>query len=100
MQAKFRAALQADIPALLPIMQEFCIFERIRFDAEQRIQLLTALLSDPATGCLFPIAGDDTLAGYYVLGFGFSIEFGGRDALLDELYVRPEHRKGGMGTAA
>jgi ribosomal protein S18 acetylase RimI-like enzyme len=37
--------------------------------------------------------------GYLVLTFGFSLEFHGRDALVDELYVRDAHRGRGAGSA-
>jgi ribosomal protein S18 acetylase RimI-like enzyme len=35
--------------------------------------------------------------GYLVLGFGYSLEFLGRDAFVDELYVDEAHRGGGLG---
>jgi ribosomal protein S18 acetylase RimI-like enzyme len=38
--------------------------------------------------------------GYVALGLGFSIEVGGLDAFLDELYVLPEARGLGLGRAA
>jgi len=41
---------------------------------------------------------DAELAGYLVLTFGYSLEFHGRDALVDELYVREAYRGRGAGT--
>ncbi|WP_178133609.1 GNAT family N-acetyltransferase [Vineibacter terrae] len=38
--------------------------------------------------------------GYAVLTFGFSIEHGGRDGFIDDLYVLPQARGQGLGTAA
>ena len=35
-----------------------------------------------------------------MITFGFSIEFGGRNAFVDELYVAPDHRAQGLGTTA
>lgn len=57
-------------------------------------------MQDPNLGrlILFEHAGE--LLGYMVLGFGFSLEFHGRDCLLDEFYVVPEHRSKGIGRAA
>jgi ribosomal protein S18 acetylase RimI-like enzyme len=36
-------------------------------------------------------------AGYVVITMGFSIEYGGRDGFVDDLYVMPEMRKQGLG---
>jgi GNAT superfamily N-acetyltransferase len=35
-----------------------------------------------------------------IVGFGFSIEFGGKDALLDELFLLPQFRGLGLGSEA
>ena len=37
--------------------------------------------------------------GYFVVTFGFDLEFGGRQATLTELYVVPERRRMGVGRA-
>ena len=37
--------------------------------------------------------------GYAVLGLGFGIEYGGADAFVDDLYLVPEARGGGLGGA-
>ena len=39
-------------------------------------------------------------AGYIMVTFGFDLEFGGRQATITELYVRPEHRGKGLGRMA
>ncbi len=39
------------------------------------------------------------LVGYVALTFGFSMEFGGRDAFIDDLYVVDSHRAQGIGRA-
>jgi len=41
-----------------------------------------------------------SLLGYAAVALGFSLEFGGRSAFLDELYVRPSSRGLGIGTLA
>ena len=56
----------------------------------------------PSTGGAVPLAHGRFLGVVYLLGeppdgyavvtWGYSIESGGRDALLDEIYVRPEGR--------
>ena len=38
--------------------------------------------------------------GYLVLTFGFSLEYSGRDALIDELFLREQFREFGIGRQA
>ena len=37
------------------------------------------------------------MAGYIALTYGYSLEFGGRDAFIDEFYIRPDFRGEGLG---
>lgn len=81
-------------------MREFYAFEKIPYDEKRASQLLTLLIEEPRNGRLVLIDDAAELAGYMIVGFGFSVEFGGRDALLDELYIRPESRGRRFGSAA
>ncbi len=96
----FRLATAADIPALLPLMRDFYAFERLPFDEERSRRLLAQLVADERLGRVLLFESAGTLAGYLVLGFGFSLEFHGLDALLDEFYVAPAHRSQGIGAQA
>jgi len=100
MKASFRLATPDDIDRLLPLMQDFYSFERLPFDQEQLRRLLSELMADANLGRLILFELSDELIGYMVLGFGFSLEFHGRDCLIDEFYVRPQHRSQGIGNAA
>jgi len=48
-------------------------------------------------GRIWLIKEDGNAIGYLALCFGYSIEFGGRDAFVDEFYIRPESRGQGIG---
>lgn len=96
----YRVASSAELVSVLPMMREFYDFERIPFEEERATVLLRELLGDPRNGRLVMIESEDATAGYMIVGFGFSIEFGGRDALLDELFILPEFRGVGLGTGA
>jgi ribosomal protein S18 acetylase RimI-like enzyme len=61
---------------------------------------LASLLAAPALGRVWVATDGGDIVGFVVLTFGFSLEFHGRDAFLDELYVRPSHRRRGLGAAA
>jgi len=100
MAISFRFLEQADIAALLPLMKDFYAIERLQYDAERLRQLLLQLSGSQHLGRLILFEQSGTLVGYMVLGFGFSLEFHGKDCFIDEFYVVPEHRSRGIGQAA
>ncbi len=95
-----RPARPGDEDALLALMREFYLHERIVLDEPAARGALSALLADPALGRVWWIGGEREPAGYMVVTVGFSLEFAGRFALLDELYVRESFRSGGVGARA
>jgi ribosomal protein S18 acetylase RimI-like enzyme len=96
----FRFAQAHDIAALLPLMRDFYEYERLPYDAARTEGMLRELMSDERLGRVILIEEADALVGYMILTFGYSLEFGGRDALIDEFYVRPEARGKGIGCHA
>ena len=100
METSFRPALAVDAGALLAMMRELYEHERIRFDDGAARRALAQLLADDSCGVAHLILHGVETAGYLVITFGFSLEFGGRDAFVDELFVRDEFRGRGAGRAA
>jgi len=100
MDPSFRFAEIADIDRLLPLIKDFYSFERLPYNEGRLSSLLAELISDKNLGRLILFENAQQLLGYMVLGFGFSLEFQGRDCFIDEFYVRPEHRCQGIGAAA
>ena len=82
------------------MMREFYDFEHLAWDEPKSRRALGELLADGRLGRVWVIARDGGDVGYMVVAFGFSLEFGGRDAFLDELYVREGQRGGGIGRRA
>ncbi|MFI5399492.1 MAG: GNAT family N-acetyltransferase [SAR324 cluster bacterium] len=98
MPARIRAATAADLETVTALRREYCPLDGVVFDPERNRAALTRLLGDPGLGRLW-VAEDGTLAaGYVCLCTGFSLEFG-RDAFVDELYVRERQRHRGLGRA-
>ena len=89
----------ADIDRLLTLMPEYYAFDHLPFDAAVARAALQQLLGDASRGRVWLIQLDEEAIGYLVLTFGFSLEFHGRDAFVDELYIRANYRGRGIGQA-
>ena len=94
---EFRLAVASDTEALLEFMQEYYAFDGHGFDREKARVALTALLRDPKLGLAWLILDGDAAVGYIVLCIGYSLEWLGRDAFVDEFYLREEYRGRGWG---
>jgi ribosomal protein S18 acetylase RimI-like enzyme len=100
MEPTFRLAGEADGDTLIAMMREFYAIDAYPFDEGAARRALEGLVRDTALGRVWLILdGADTI-GYVVLTFGYSLEFHGRDAFVDELFVRPSYRRRGAGTRA
>ncbi len=95
-----RLATASDLEAVLALHRDFFAEDGYAFAEEESRRNLARLLAEPGLGRVFVLEEGGRVAGYLVLTFGFSLEFGGRDALVDELYVAPGHRGRGLGTRA
>jgi ribosomal protein S18 acetylase RimI-like enzyme len=72
----------------------------IKTTAEARVAGIAPLLEGIPHGCAYLIGPPRAPIGYVVICFGWSVEFGGLDAIIDELYVRPGVRGRGIATEA
>lgn len=100
MSSNFRIATSDDAEIIIALMREFYAIEHLIFDEQQSREALALLLENRLLGTVFLIDVDDEPAGYGVVTFGFSLEFYGRFALLDELYLQENCRGRGLGKAS
>lgn len=100
MSAGLRRATAEDLDALVTLMTEFYGESGFSFDPPAARAAFEALLADPRLGSAWLIRGGDEVAGYFVLTLGYSMEFGGLSAFLDDLFIRPAYRAHGLGKAA
>ena len=100
MDVAFRLARVADVDLLLELMREYYEFDRLTFDGQAARSALRKILSDDSFGKIWLIRLSEMTIGYVVLTLGFSLTHGGRDAFIDELYLRAEHRGQGIGRSA
>ena len=82
------------------LMAVFYEEEGYPFNKERAGKALEHLLANPSLGHAWVFQANGTIAGYMIMTYGYSIEFGGYTALLDELYVRKGMRRQGIVTAA
>ncbi len=100
MAPTFRTADASHVAILLHMMAEFYSEEQIHFDVDGSRDAVTELMADPSLGCIWLLECDGKIAGYMVGIIGFILEFGGRQLVLDELYIAPSFQRRGLGSAA
>ena len=81
------------------MVEAFWRFEQIPFSSEMALQTWQKAWAQPDFVRGWLLEFESQTVGYVVLTFGFSLEFKGRDAFVDELYVCPEKRGSGLGRA-
>jgi ribosomal protein S18 acetylase RimI-like enzyme len=64
---------------------------------EQKLKVFFDNLSTDEDTRVFIAEVDEQAVAYLTLSFSFSTEFGGRYAEIEEVYVKPAHRKSGVG---
>lgn len=89
-----------DLDDLLPFVREYHAFEGVHMPDAARRAAVGRLLGDPALGAIWGIGVDSRRVGYIALTYGYSIEFRGRDAFIDEFFIREPWRRRGLGRAA
>lgn len=96
-----------DLALLVELNAEYCAADGHHFDRDLVEDGLVPLLVDDRHGAVWLIhrpAGESTVAddtvpdGYAVVAWSWSVEIGGREAVLDELFVRT--RSQGIGGSA
>ena len=81
------------LPLMLTLVSEFCVTDQHTFDPDRVTRALVPLLEDDAHGVVYVA---DNEQGYVVITWGYSLESGGREALIDEIYLR--RRGQGLGS--
>jgi ribosomal protein S18 acetylase RimI-like enzyme len=97
--ALFQLLSDHEIPTLLEMMREFYSQQEMRFDEPAASLAIDNVLKNPNLGQIYLIFRGAELAGYFALTFCFSLEFHGRFALFDELYLREQYRRQKLGKA-
>src|SRR5215472_12757582 len=96
----FRVAQPDDVELLLDFMEALYTLDGYGYDREKARTALKPLLGNSALGRAWFILDGATPVGYAVLCFGYSLEWLGRDAFVDEIYLGEDYRDRGWGKEA
>ena len=99
MNIRLRRAGAGDEGKVIPWMQRYYEADGLTFTPANQAAM-RVLLTSPDHGRVWFIVCDARVCGYVALCFGYSLELGGRDACVDELYVAADVRGRGVATAA
>lgn len=100
MKPEIRPLTAREIPALLPLVEQYWLFEDIAgFDSARVGRELERACADPglASGWIAYLRGD--AVGYLLAVYVFSLEHLGPTAEIDEFFVLPSARGKGLGDA-
>jgi hypothetical protein len=78
---------QKSVDKLLSMMQAYYQFDELEFKPDIARHAALQLITDDKLGRIWFIAADQNLVGYLALTFGYSLEFGGKDAFIDEFFI-------------
>jgi ribosomal protein S18 acetylase RimI-like enzyme len=91
---------ELSVVQLISMMQAYYEYEQLEFNLDNAHRAALQLVSDERLGRIWFIAMDQKLVGYLAITFGFSLEFGGKDAFMDEFFIYEGHRHHGIGRTA
>jgi GNAT superfamily N-acetyltransferase len=100
MTISFRRASESDADTLIPYIRKLHAQDHITVDESIVRTALNGLIVDESKGGVWVILDGAIPVGYAVLTYGYSLEFHGRDALLDELFIEEGYRGRGFGRQA
>lgn len=96
----FQIATAQHLDGVLSLMGEYYLADGYRFDETAARAALEELIGNPGLGEIWVASEGDQVIAYVAVTFGFSLEYRGRDAFVDELVVAPSHQGQGLGTKA
>ena len=99
MDISLRIAEENDLDQVLTYVRAYHEFEGIAHSAVNTASAIRPLLGINTLGRVWLIHLGSQSIGHIVICFGYSIEFCGRDAVVDEMFILPEHRGKGFGKA-
>jgi ribosomal protein S18 acetylase RimI-like enzyme len=97
---RFRPASAGDVDDILEMMRGYYEQDGYTFVEEEARAAALMLIGDSHLGRLWVTCDGDRVVGYVAVALGFSFEYRGREAFVDELYIAESHRGRGLGGEA
>lgn len=97
MEINFKIAEISDIENLVKFIREYYEFDDLIFDEDSIRATLLKLLLDATLGRVWLMRKGEAAIGYIIITFGYSLEYRGRDAFIDEFYIQASDRGQGIG---
>lgn len=88
---------EGDLPTLTSLVRAYYLEDGLEWVEQRQPAALHALAAEAPNGRGWLVRQGDRAIGYAVLTWSFSIESGGPDGLIDEIYLIPEVRGRGLG---
>jgi len=99
--ANFKELKTENITTVVAMMKDFYEIDDYPFDAELTRKNFEQFIEKEDFGKCFLIYNDNNeVSGYIIIIYFFSFEFGGKSAILDELYLNDKARGKGLGKKA
>lgn len=89
---RLQIAGEQDVPLLLTLMKPFNASEQTPWDPVAKERALKTLLKDRSLGVIGLLVAAEGAVGYFVVTWGYDLEWDGRDAFLTELFLVPQAR--------
>ena len=100
MEVKIEPYQSKDKSDLLQMMESFNALEQYNFDRETAEKNVDEFTSQKSLGRCYLIKRQKENIGYLILTFGYSFEYHGKDAFIDELFLVEGQRNRGIGKMA
>ena len=100
MNLHYEIATPAHLPALLLMQEAFYAIDHYPFNRSKAEKVMQHFLETPTLGMIWVVQRKpvDEPIGYLALTYGYSFEFGGRIAFIDEFFLQAAFRHQGWGT--
>jgi ribosomal protein S18 acetylase RimI-like enzyme len=95
MEIDLRAVTASDLDVLANLVSEYYAFDDLVYDDQLARRALCELINEKEYGRIWLLELEQRPIGYLLLTFGFIVEFHGKHAVIDEVYLRPGYRSRG-----